>query len=141
MGLLDSVMGAVMGQVQNQVSTHGGMAGVLGSLLSNDGGHGGLQGLVEKFTQAGLGDQVQSWIGSGANQAVSPEQVQGALGSNVIGDFAAKLGIDPALASGALAQVLPGLVDQLTPKGQAPANGLGSGADLMGMLGTLLNKP
>lgn len=140
MGLLDSVMGAVMGQVQNQLSTHGGMPGVLSSLLASDGAHGGLQGLVEKFTQAGLGDQVQSWIGSGANQPVSADQVHSALGGSVIGDIAAKLGIEPALASGALAQVLPGLVDQLTPHGNAPAGGLGNSADLMGMLGGLLGK-
>jgi uncharacterized protein YidB (DUF937 family) len=70
MGLLDSVMGAVMGQVQQQ----GGVAAVLGELLANDGAGGGLRGLVEKFNEAGLGEVVGSWIGKGDNLPVSADQ-------------------------------------------------------------------
>ncbi|MFM9879865.1 MAG: YidB family protein [Burkholderiaceae bacterium] len=136
MGLLDSVLGAVMGGAQE----HGGLASALEGLLSNDGGHGGLPGLVDKFNQAGLGNVVQSWIGSGANLPISAEQLQGVLGSDTLRGLATQLGVDPAQASQTLSQLLPGLVDQLTPGGAAPTGGLGGGADVLGMLGGLLRK-
>ena len=134
MGLFDSVVGAVMGEMQQQ----GGMASVLGGLLSNDGGHGGLDGMVAKFSQAGMGDVVQSWIGHGANLPVSGDQIASVLGSDTVAMIAGKLGVDPSIACGQLAQMLPGLVDRLTPQGAAPAGGLGNSGDLMGMLGGLL---
>ena len=136
MGLLDSVMGAVMGQVQQQ----GGVAAVLGELLANDGQGGGLRGLVEKFNEAGLGEVVGSWIGQGDNLPVSADQLKEVLGSDLLGKLAGQLGMDPAQASGQLADMLPGLVDQLTPQGVAPENGLGNAGDLLGMLGGLLQQ-
>ena len=136
MGLLDSVMGAVMGQVQQQ----GGVAAVLGELLANDGAGGGLRGLVEKFNEAGLGEVVGSWIGKGDNLPVSADQLKEVLGSDLLGKLAGQLGMDPAQASGQLADMLPGLVDQLTPQGVAPENGLGNAGDLLGMLGGLLQQ-
>ena len=136
MGSLDSVMGAVMGQVQQQ----GGVAAVLGELLANDGAGGGLRGLVEKFNEAGLGEVVGSWIGKGDNLPVSADQLKEVLGGDLLGKLAGQLGVDPAQASGQLADLLPGLVDQLTPQGVAPENGLGDAGDLMGMLGGLLQQ-
>jgi uncharacterized protein YidB (DUF937 family) len=136
MSLFDSVMGAVSGHVQQQ----GGIASVLGSLLANNSELGGLDGLVDKFRQAGLGDAVNSWIGTGANQAISGDQLTGALGSDVVTKAASQLGLDPSQLSGQLAQMLPGLIDKLTPNGAAPAGGLGNAGDLMGMLGGLLGK-
>lgn len=136
MGLLDSVMGAVMGQVQQQ----GGVAAVLGELLANDGAGGGLRGLVETFNEAGLGEVVGSWIGKGDNLPVSADQLKEVLGGDLLGKLAGQLGVDPAQASGQLADLLPGLVDQLTPQGVAPENGLGDAGDLMGMLGGLLQQ-
>lgn len=157
MGLFDSVLGAVIhnGQQPGQagaggagLASLGGLVGLVASnpqliqavlgLLSNDGGQGGLAGLVARFEKAGLGDAVRSWIGGGPNQAVSGEQVGAALGGGPLADIAAKLGVNPSDAASQLAQVLPGLVNQLTPDGQAPAGGLGNSADLMGMLGGLL---
>lgn len=136
MGLLDSVLGSVMGHVSQQ----GGLAGVLGELLSNDGAQGGLSGLVDKFNQAGLGEVVSSWIGKGENLPISAEQISQVLGSDAVGAIAGKLGIDPAQASGQLSDLLPGLIDKLTPDGQAPAGGLGNAGDLLGMLGGLLQQ-
>ncbi|MCJ0765711.1 YidB family protein [Variovorax terrae] len=136
MGLLDSVLGSVLGGAQQQ----GGLAGALGGLLADDGEHGGLGGLVEKFNQAGLGEVIGSWIGKGENLPISPDQLKDVLGSDAIAGIAAKLGIDPAQASGQLSQMLPGLIDQLTPHGQAPAGGLGNAGDLLGALGGLLQK-
>jgi uncharacterized protein YidB (DUF937 family) len=136
MGLLDSVMGAVTSGLQQQ----GGLTAALGGLLANDGEHGGLGGLVEKFNQAGLGDVVGSWIGHGENLPISAEQLQQVLGSDALGGIASQLGIDPAQASGQLANLLPGLIDKLTPHGAAPEGGLGNAGDLLGMLGGLLQK-
>lgn len=136
MSLFDSVMGAVNNHVQQQ----GGLGNVLGSLLANNGELGGLNGLVEKFSQAGLGDAVNSWIGTGANQAISGDQLSGALGSDVVAKIASQLGLEPSQLSGQLAQMLPGLIDKLTPNGTAPEGGLGNAGDLMGMLGGLLGK-
>ncbi len=136
MGLFDSVMGAVNNHVQQQ----GGIANVLSGLLANNGELGGLNGLVEKFKQAGLGDAVNSWIGTGANQAISGDQLTDALGSDMVTQAANRLGLDPSQLSGQLAQMLPGLIDKLTPNGAAPAGGLGNAGDLMGMLGGLLQK-
>lgn len=159
MGLLDSVLGSVMGGQQAQAGSGGGMGGLgnigglLGmvtsnpqllqavtAMLSNDGGHGGLGGLVAKFQQAGLGDVVGSWIGSGQNQPVSGDQLTNVLGSDAISGLAQKLGISPDAAASQLSNILPGLVDHLTPHGQAPAGGLGDSGDLMGMLGGLLKR-
>jgi uncharacterized protein YidB (DUF937 family) len=134
MGLFDSVIGAVTGQLQQQ----GGLANVLGGLLANNGELGGMNGLIEKFNQAGMGDVLSSWIGTGANQSISADQISSVLGSDAIGNIASQLGIDPAMASGQLAQMLPGLIDKLTPQGAVPEGGLGNSGDLMGMLGGLL---
>ncbi len=157
MGLLDSVLGAagsMLGQQQQQPQQGGGgLAGMLGGagglgallpvvvgMLANDGKMGGLGGLMEKFNQAGLGDQMKSWVGTGANAPVTGDQIGSVLGGDVLGDLASKLGMSQGDAAGSLAQMLPGLIDKLTPNGQAPAGGLGNSGDLMGMLGGLLNK-
>ena len=159
MGLLDSVLGSVMGGQQAQAGSGGGMGGLgniggllnmvtsnpqllqaLTGMLSNDGEHGGLTGLVAKFQQAGLGDIAGSWIGSGQNQPVSGEQLTNVLGSDAISGLAQKLGVSPDAAAGQLSNILPGLIDHLTPHGQAPAGGLGDSSDLMGMLGGLLQR-
>ena len=136
MSLFDSVMGAVSGHVQQQ----GGMASVLGGLLANNGEAGGLDGLLEKFKQAGMSDQVNAWIGNGQNLPISAEQISQILGSDVVRNIAAKLGIDPDQAAQQLSALLPGLIDKLTPNGQTPAGGLGNSNDLMGMLGGFLGR-
>ena len=159
MGLFDSVLGAVTGGQQAQAGSGGGMGGLAGigsligmvasnpqmlqaitGMLSNDGGQGGLGGLLAKFQQAGLGDAAKSWVGSGENQAVTGDQMSSALGSDTVSDLASKMGVSHGEAAGSLASMLPGLIDKLTPHGEAPAGGLGNAADLMGMLGGLLQK-
>ena len=157
MSLLDSILGAVAGGQQAQAGNGGGMGGLgnignllsmvasnpqllqaVAGMLSNDGAQGGLGGLTQKFQQAGLGDMVRSWIGSGQNQPVSGDQLSHVLGPDAITSLAEKLGVSPAAAADQLSSVLPGLIDQLTPNGQAPEGGLGNSGDLMGVLGRLL---
>ena len=114
MGLLDSILGAATGKTEGS----GGAAqliGVLGGLLEQSGG---LQGLANKFSQSGQGNAFQSWVGMGENEAISSNQVQNALGSEQVKALAAKMGIDPAQASGFLAEYLPKIVDKLTPEGK-----------------------
>jgi len=103
---------------------------------------GGVQGLVATLQQHGLGEAVQSWVGTGANQQISSEQLgqalqNGGLGS-VLQEAAGKLGVDQGQLLGQLSQVLPHAVDHLTPDGQVPAQGQG-GFDL-GSLASLAGK-
>ena len=159
MGLLDSVLGSVMGGQQQAGAgpaggaAMGGLGGLIGmvasnpqmlqvitGMLSNDGAQGGLGGLMAKFQQAGLGDAAKSWVGSGENHAVTGDQMTSALGEGTIADLAAKMGMSNSDAAGSLAGMLPGLIDKLTPNGAAPEGGLGNSGDLMGMLGGLLQK-
>lgn len=149
MGLLDAVLGAVTNNAQG--SGGGALQDIIGmvqsnpqlleaatSLLGNDGGAGGLSGLVDKFKQAGLGDVIGSWIGSGQNQPISGEQLGQVLGNDTLSGLAQRLGVNSGDVAGQLSNILPGLVDKLTPAGQAPAGGLGNAGDLMGALGSLL---
>lgn len=140
MSMFGNILGSVLNGISQQGGTVGAIASVAGSLLANDGDHGGLGGLVGKFEQAGLGNVVNSWIGSGQNLPISADQLQSVLGSDAVAGIAAKLGINPADAMGQLSTMLPGLVDKLTPNGQAPAGGFGNMGDLAGMLGGLLAK-
>ena len=136
MGLLDSVLGAVMNS--GAASQQGGLVSALGGLLANDTQHGGLPGLVGMFEQAGLGHVMSSWVGNGQNLPISADQIKAVLGSDAVAGIASKLGVDPAQASTQIAAMLPGLINQLTPNGQVPAGGVGNSGDLMGMLGGLL---
>lgn len=146
MGLLDGLLGNVIGSALG-----GGQAGganpmlnaVIGMLANNAGGGaggamGGLGGLMQQFQGAGLGHVMDSWIGSGDNHAISGDQLTQVLGSGQIGQIAQQLGISHGDAAGQLAQILPQVINHLTPQGQAPAGGLGSAGDIMGMLGGLL---
>lgn len=72
---------------------------------------------MQKFNQAGLADVFSSWVSTGANQAVQPDQLKQALGSDAIADAAGKLGIDTNTIMPLLAQFLPQIIDKLTPNG------------------------
>ena len=126
MGLLDQMLGGVLGQMGggNQAQQQGG--GIQGRLLQAALGMltnkqtGGLGGLTDMFRQAGLGEKVDSWIGTGHNLPVSGEEVQQALGPDQIAAIAQKVGIPADVVSGALAQLLPKMIDHATPDGEVP---------------------
>lgn len=99
--------------------------------------NGGLQGVLEKFKQAGLGDQVASWVGTGDNLPINGDAISKALGGTALGGIAKQLGVDPSQASGQLAQALPQLINQLTPQGKIPDN---AGDLLQAGLKSLLGK-
>jgi len=75
---------------------------------------------VNKLQQGGLGDVVNSWVGSGQNQPVSPSQLGSALGPSVIKTVSQLTGLSEDDLTKQLSQVLPGLVDKLTPNGRLP---------------------
>lgn len=138
MGLLDSVVGALAGGQGGGAG--GGQAALISAVLSmlsqNGSAGGGLGALVEKFQQGGLGDVVGSWVSTGQNLPVSPNQLESVLGSDLIGQLAGKLGMSAGDASAQLAQFLPQAVDHLTPGGQLPeAGGLGDIGAILGRFG------
>jgi len=81
---------------------------------------GGLGGLVNKLQQGGLGDVVNSWVGSGQNQPVLPGQLGSALGPGVIKTLSQMTGVSEDELTKQLSQVLPGVVNGLTPNGRLP---------------------
>ena len=81
---------------------------------------GGLSGMLQSFRDKGLGGMVSSWVGTGQNLPISADQIQHVLGSDQVKELAAKAGISPEIASNGLSQLLPTLVDKLTPNGQMP---------------------
>lgn len=84
------------------------------------GNAGGLSNLVSSAENQGLSHIVGSWIGSGSNQAISPDQVGRLVGQDRINQLASRAGISSGIASAALSRVLPQLVDRLTPYGKLP---------------------
>jgi uncharacterized protein YidB (DUF937 family) len=81
---------------------------------------GGLGGLLNQCQQSGLGDVVKSWIGSGQNQPISPNQLGSALGPQIIKVLAQKTGMSEQEITAHLSQILPNAVDRLTPNGRMP---------------------
>jgi uncharacterized protein YidB (DUF937 family) len=81
---------------------------------------GGLGGLLDKLQKGGLGEAANSWVGSGQNQPVSPAQLGSALGPNIVKVLAQSSGLSEEEISKQLSQVLPGVVDKLTPEGRLP---------------------
>jgi uncharacterized protein YidB (DUF937 family) len=79
-----------------------------------------LGGLVNKLQQGGLGDVVNSWVGSGQNQPVSPGQLGQALGPNIMKTVSQLTAISEDDLTKQLSQVLPGVVNSLTPNGRLP---------------------
>jgi uncharacterized protein YidB (DUF937 family) len=150
--LLQAVLGMLMqgGQGGGGQSAGGGLGGLLGGLGQmagggsgggGMGGMGGLGGLLEQFSRAGLGEAAQSWVSTGPNQPVSGDQISQVLGGDMIGNLARQLGMDPSAVSGQLSQMLPEVVDRLTPNGQLPqGNDLASLGNIDAVLGSLLRR-
>jgi uncharacterized protein YidB (DUF937 family) len=108
MGFLDGLLGGAVGAE---------MATVVNGLIEK---HGGVQGIVAQLQQQGLSGTVNSWIGTGPNQPITPEQVHQAFGSDTVQQLAAKIGISPQDLAAKLSQILPQAIDKLTPGGAVP---------------------
>lgn len=139
MGLLDQVLGDVLGQMGNAQPRGAGMnagsmggsglgaaagAGAGGALLAMamqfvSNYPGGLPALLSQLSGAGYGKQADSWVGAGQNMPISPDVLSQVFGQGRIGEMGRQFGVeDPNVAAGGLAALLPELVNQLTPQGQ-----------------------
>ena len=135
MGLLDGILGNVVGSMLG--GNQGGQQNTLDSILSGLAGsqvsggnpllqialailqqNGGLQGVLGKFRDSGLGAQADSWVSSGPNMGLSSEQLQEVFGTSTIGGIASRLGVSHDEVGSSLSQLLPELINQLTPQGQ-----------------------
>lgn len=134
MGLLDSVVG-VLGQAQG--GAQGGAQPALLDAVAGLLGNGGLQDMVAKFEQGGLGHLIGSWIGSGQNLPISADQLHQVLGSETIAGLAQQLGLSHGDVAAQLSQLLPQVVDKLTPQGQVPEGGVGGLGEIGNLLGAL----
>jgi uncharacterized protein YidB (DUF937 family) len=108
MGLFDGVLGGIVGA---------GMVSVVNGVLEQ---HGGLQGVIGEFEKNGLGQTVKSWVGTGPNQPVSPDDIHKVLGADLLQQLSVKSGLPVHELAQRLSQVLPEAVDKLTPNGALP---------------------
>ncbi|HET7299495.1 MAG TPA: YidB family protein [Oleiagrimonas sp.] len=128
-----SILGNVMGGLTS--GQGGGMMALAGKILQRVGG---IKGLMNLLSSHGLGQQVSSWIGTGENQSVSGAQLgqalqQGGLG-DLVGKAAQEMGMDVGQVHEQLAQVLPQVVDHLSPDGRTPSDD-GGDMDLSSLSG------
>ena len=108
MGMFDGLLGGIVGA---------GMVSVMSDILEK---HGGMQGVVSEFEKNGLGATVKSWVGTGPNQPISPDEVHKALGPDLLQQLSEKSGLSVQDLAQKLSQVLPQAVDKLTPDGSIP---------------------
>ena len=122
MGILDSILGGLLGGNANASP----LQSVLGSLLGGGGGAGGgmggLGGLLQQFQQAGHGDTANSWVGNGANQPISPGALQDVFGHDRINQWSQQTGMSSGDLLSQLSNLIPHAVNHMTPDGQVPAD-------------------
>ncbi len=136
-GGLEDIIGGLTGGSSG--SQAGGMGGLLGSLLPAIGGMlagGGLQQVLSGFQANGLSAQTDSWIGTGENKPISGEDVRKVVAPEELAKIAAQLGVSESEAADAVAQVLPTVVDKVSPEGHlAPDSELESAFGALEHLG------
>ena len=119
MGFLEEMGKDLLGKVLGKGGSQNPLMDIVLGLITNP-QTGGLQGLIQTFKEKGLGDAVSSWISTGKNQPISGDQIQHALGGNLIQQIAEQLGSSKSEVSGGLANLLPDIIDKLTPTGKLP---------------------
>lgn len=134
MGLLGNLLPKILGGATGKSADQGSLSTIMDLINSQ----GGAENIIGKLKQGGLGDIVESWIGTGKNKAVNSSQISNILGSDMVGKLAGKLGISQADAAKKIAQYLPMIIDKLTPQGNASS--LNKGIDIQEILGSLLKK-
>ena len=142
MGLLDDVLKnpGVVGNLAKMATENPQIAeaamSLLGSKAGSPGGTAGLAGIISSLQASGLDDIVSSWLGSGSNKAISPQQIESALDTGMLEQFAQQAGINGSEASSVLAGLLPQAIDKLSPDGNLPDMS-GIESQLGGLLGSL----
>ena len=138
MGLLNSLLGSLLGGLNNNQQS-----GLMSSVSGLITGSGGIGGLMQKFSGAGLGDLMKGWVGTGPNPPATAQHIEQVFGADQLQQIASQTGIDPSQISGHIAQILPQLVDKLTPHGQPVEGGVlqgGLASLLQGGLGKLVGS-
>src|ERR1700682_6474352 len=116
MGLLDGLLGSVLGGGAGGSQPNPLLQMALQLLQQN----GGVAGVLDKFRQGGYADHADSWQGAGQNMPISGTALQEVLGSGSVRQIAQQLGLSHGAARGGLAQILPQVIDKLTPNGEVP---------------------
>ena len=100
----------------------GGLGGLLGGLLGGGGSSagGGLGGLLDQFRQSGYGEHVDSWVGTGQNRRLAPDELSQALGPDMLDELEQQTGLPRQQLLSELSEELPDAVDQFTPDGRLP---------------------
>jgi uncharacterized protein YidB (DUF937 family) len=119
LGGVGGLGGAIQNQPAQQAPVHIGLLQHVMDMFANK-QTGGLGSILDKLRGGGLSQQVASWVGTGPNQSVTGDQVQAALGQSQISQLAQKFGIPENMVAGHLAQILPELVNHVTPDGTMP---------------------
>ena len=129
MGLLDQMLGGVMGQQASAAGGQGGLLPLVLQLVNNF--PGGFQGLLAQLGQGGLAQQVQSWVGTGQNMPVSAEQLMQALGGGQLAALAQQFGMPADQAADGMAGLLPDIIDKLTPSGAVQDADIAAGLEML----------
>ena len=101
----------------------GGLGDILGQVLGNSaptGAGSGLGGLLEQMQRAGFGAQARSWVGTGQNEEITPDAIGQIFGQDGLEEISRRAGITPQETSAGLSQLLPEVVDRMTPRGHEP---------------------
>lgn len=98
----------------------GGLGDILGQVLGGAAAGGGLGALIEQMGRAGFGEQARSWIGTGENQALPSGALEQIFGAGGLAEIARQAGLTQDEASRGLAQLMPEVVDRVTPRGEVP---------------------
>ncbi len=121
-GLLGGRTGAAASDSSLQDLMKGGLGGLLTGATAGSVISGGLGNLIKEFQDRGYGHVAQSWIGTGANQAISPSDLENALGTETLDTIARQTGMTRSDLLAGLSNHLPDLIDQLTPSGRLPTH-------------------
>jgi uncharacterized protein YidB (DUF937 family) len=113
--LLKSAVGGATDDSEQQ------SASIVQGLLEMVQQSGGVDGVTRGFDSRGLEAETSSWVGTGANRPITPDQLRGALGRDRVGALSQRAGLSESLGASAIAAILPALIDKLTPDGRAPA--------------------
>lgn len=122
-----NLMNLILEQALKSLSNgpHGGIVNAVLTVVQNNGGAQGVATIVQNFEKNGLGTVVQSWLGTGQNLPVNAEQIQHGLGDTHLTQVAQAANISPDQAATQLAQILPVIIDKLSPNGQLDVNMIG----------------
>jgi uncharacterized protein YidB (DUF937 family) len=126
-GMLDGPGGAPPqggrgGSVPNPFDTGADQYSGLDREIPDNAGPAGLDQLIDRFRRGGLGDVIESWVGPGQNRGIQPQQLGQALGPDTVDHLSRETGLDRNTLLAQLAQVLPGVIDGLTPQGRRPTH-------------------